>query len=130
MSDGMSIGTSQEVAKAKQAKQNKKQTTMRDEATRLKRRHRVLRKVELKPSPAGTLLSSCARSCGNGPLKSIIRPERTEDEDNPAIHYGLIALANQVVKDALIRDTLAAKRDALCFEMEAAGLMNHFPTRR
>ncbi|KAH9225249.1 hypothetical protein K456DRAFT_1419334 [Colletotrichum gloeosporioides 23] len=31
------------------------------------------------------------------------------------------------MKDARIRDTLAAERDVLCFEMEAAGLMNHFP---
>jgi nucleoside phosphorylase len=70
---------------------------------------------------------SCARSCGNDPSNLIIRPERTEDEDNPTIHYGLIASANQVMKDALIRDTLIAERDVLCFEMEAAGLMNHFP---
>jgi nucleoside phosphorylase len=56
----------------------------------------------------------------------IIRRERTEGEDNPAIHYGLIASANQVMKDALIRDTLAVEKDILCFEMEAAGLMNHF----
>jgi nucleoside phosphorylase len=27
----------------------------------------------------------------------------------------------------LIRDKLAAERDVLCFEMEAAGLVNHFP---
>jgi len=71
--------------------------------------------------------ASCAGSCGNDPSKLIIRPERTEDDDNPAIHYGLIASANQVMKDALIRDTLAAEKDVLCFEMEAAGLMNHFP---
>jgi nucleoside phosphorylase len=69
----------------------------------------------------------CANSCGNDPSKLIIRPERTEDEDNPAIHYGLIASANQVMKDAEIRDNLAAEKDVLCFEMEAAGLMNHFP---
>ena len=53
----VSIGTSQEVAKAKNKKTSKKkQTTKRDEATRLQLRHRVLRKVELMPSPAGTLL--------------------------------------------------------------------------
>jgi len=69
----------------------------------------------------------CANSCGNDLSKLIIRPERTEDEDNPAIHYGLIASANQVMKDAEIRDNLAAEKDVLCFEMEAAGLMNHFP---
>ncbi|OJJ79090.1 uncharacterized protein ASPGLDRAFT_1070745 [Aspergillus glaucus CBS 516.65] len=48
-------------------------------------------------------------------------------EDNPAIHYDLIASANQLMKDASIRDRLAAEKDVLCFEMEAAGLMNHFP---
>jgi hypothetical protein len=31
------------------------------------------------------------------------------------------------MKDALARDSLAASEDVLCFEMEAAGLMNHFP---
>jgi nucleoside phosphorylase len=57
----------------------------------------------------------------------ILRPERSEDEDNPEIHYGLVASANQLMKDALIRDRLAAKEAVLCFDMEAAGLMNHFP---
>ncbi|KAF7511864.1 hypothetical protein GJ744_003097 [Endocarpon pusillum] len=31
------------------------------------------------------------------------------------------------MKDASARDRLAAEKDVLCFEMEAAGLMNHFP---
>jgi hypothetical protein len=31
------------------------------------------------------------------------------------------------MKDALIRDKLTSQKDVLCFEMEAAGLMNHFP---
>lgn len=31
------------------------------------------------------------------------------------------------MKDALIRDTLANERNVLCFEMEAAGLMNRLP---
>ncbi|KXG45628.1 uncharacterized protein PGRI_033950 [Penicillium griseofulvum] len=57
----------------------------------------------------------------------VPRSPRTEDDDNPAIHYGLIASANQLMKDALIRDRLAAEKDVLCFEMEAAGLMNNFP---
>ncbi|KAN0072586.1 hypothetical protein V8E54_009515 [Elaphomyces granulatus] len=30
--------------------------------------------------------TSCDGSCGNDPSKLIIRPERAEDEDNPAIH--------------------------------------------
>ena len=48
-------------------------------------------------------------------------------EDNPAIHYGLIASGNQLMKNALVRDRLTAEKEVLCFEMEAAGLMNHFP---
>ncbi|KAF1980565.1 purine and uridine phosphorylase, partial [Aulographum hederae CBS 113979] len=43
------------------------------------------------------------------------------------VHYGLIASANQLMKDATARDKLIAEKDVLCFEMEAAGLMNHFP---
>jgi nucleoside phosphorylase len=31
------------------------------------------------------------------------------------------------MKDASIRDRLATEQNVLCFEMEAAGLMNHFP---
>ncbi|KAE9566183.1 hypothetical protein CGMCC3_g17647 [Colletotrichum fructicola] len=38
---------------------------------------------------------------------------------------GLLS-ANQVMKNAEIRDELSAERGVLCFEMEAAGLMNHF----
>uniref|UniRef100_L2FER9 G-protein beta wd-40 repeats containing n=1 Tax=Colletotrichum fructicola (strain Nara gc5) TaxID=1213859 RepID=L2FER9_COLFN len=57
----------------------------------------------------------------------VQRPERTEEDDIPAIHYGLIASANQLMKDAVVRDKLAAEKEVLCFEMEAAGLMNHFP---
>jgi nucleoside phosphorylase len=71
--------------------------------------------------------ASCAIVCGNDPSKLVLRPERSEDEDDPEIHYGLIASANQLMKDAIVRDRLAAERDVLCFEMEAAGLMNHFP---
>ena len=43
------------------------------------------------------------------------------------VHYGLIASGNKLIKDALLRDALIAEKDVLCFEMEAAGLMNHFP---
>ncbi|BAE55706.1 unnamed protein product [Aspergillus oryzae RIB40] len=67
---------------------------------------------------------SCAAICGDDLSNLVERPERKE---NPVIHYGLIASANQVMKDATVRDTLAENKDVLCFEMEAAGLMNHFP---
>jgi nucleoside phosphorylase len=65
-------------------------------------------------------------ACGEDLLHLILRTERIDEDDNPAIHYGLIASANQLMKDALIRDKLTAEKDVLCFEMEAVGLMNHF----
>ncbi|KAK6359203.1 hypothetical protein TWF696_000367 [Orbilia brochopaga] len=71
--------------------------------------------------------TECATCCGDDPSKLISRPERNEDEDDPAIHYGLIASANQLMKDASVRDRLIAENDVLCFEMEAAGLMSQFP---
>jgi len=54
-----------------------------------------------------------------------LREKRSDN--NPVIHYGLIASGNQVVKDAAVRDRLQDQFDALCVEMEAAGLMNNFP---
>ncbi|EXL39659.1 hypothetical protein FOCG_17746 [Fusarium oxysporum f. sp. radicis-lycopersici 26381] len=69
----------------------------------------------------------CGDVCSDDPACLVDRKERGEQEDDPAIHYGLIASANQLMKDALARDKLAASMDVLCFEMEAAGLMNHFP---
>jgi len=56
-----------------------------------------------------------------------MREERREEDDNPVVHYGLIASADRLMKDATIRDALAAEEDVLCFEMEAAGLMDNFP---
>ncbi|EAW24039.1 uncharacterized protein NFIA_036110 [Aspergillus fischeri NRRL 181] len=46
---------------------------------------------------------------------------------SPKVHYGLIASGNQVMKDGHTRDSLARELGIICFEMEAAGLMNHFP---
>ncbi|GMG48926.1 unnamed protein product [Aspergillus oryzae var. brunneus] len=65
-----------------------------------------------------------AKDCGGcNPEKEIKRPERLDQD--PYIHYGTIASGNKVIKDAKMRDSLA--KNCLCFEMEAAGLMNQFP---
>ncbi|KAL4882851.1 ankyrin repeat-containing domain protein [Aspergillus karnatakaensis] len=65
--------------------------------------------------PDGT----CAR-CDSSRL--VIRPSRLGTE--PVVHYGLVASANQVLKDAIARDRLSRQLGILCFEMEAAGLMD------
>ncbi|KAH7134220.1 hypothetical protein EDB81DRAFT_887025 [Dactylonectria macrodidyma] len=71
--------------------------------------------------------ATCKADCNTGPLSLEPRPDRTDDDDDPATHYGTIASANQLMKDAIARDKLAGETGVLCFEMEAAGLMNHFP---
>jgi nucleoside phosphorylase len=44
------------------------------------------------------------------------------------VHYGTIASGNQVMRNAAERDKVSAELGGvLCFEMEAAGLMNSFP---
>jgi nucleoside phosphorylase len=55
--------------------------------------------------------ASYAAVCGDDPSNLILRPERTEDEDNPAVYYSLIASANQLMKDALVRDKQTLEAD-------------------
>jgi nucleoside phosphorylase len=55
----------------------------------------------------------------------VSRPPRADN--NPAVHYGLIASGNQVMKDGKTRERLRQELNVLCFEMEAAGLMDSFP---
>lgn len=46
----------------------------------------------------------------------------------PAVHYGTIASGNQIMRDGITRDKVSSDLGGvLCFEMEAAGLMNTFP---
>lgn len=68
--------------------------------------------------------AGCVAVCGD---KLISRSERTKEEDDPTIHYRFIVSSNQLMKDATVRDKLAAEKDVLYFEMQAVGLMNHFP---
>lgn len=59
------------------------------------------------------------------------RHEAREPRDNDkavATHYGTIASGNQVMRSATERDIVSQQLGGvLCFEMEAAGLMNTFP---
>ncbi|KUL88341.1 hypothetical protein ZTR_05029 [Talaromyces verruculosus] len=52
---------------------------------------------------------------------------KLRESGEPLIHYGLIASGNQVMKNAQIRDSIAQPTGVLCFEMEAAGLMDQIP---
>ena len=44
-----------------------------------------------------------------------------------AVHYGLIASGNRVMRDGVTRQRLQQELDVICFEIEAAGLMDGFP---
>jgi nucleoside phosphorylase len=64
------------------------------------------------------------RSCSS--VKQVHRQPRPDR--HPVIHYGTIASGNHVVKNATQRDAISKELGGvLCFEMEAAGLMNSFP---
>ena len=57
--------------------------------------------------------------------KLIYRKSRPSED--VVIHYGLIASGDQVMRHGRARDRLRRELDILCFEMEAAGLMDSFP---
>ncbi|KAF4446712.1 vps9-ankyrin repeat-containing protein [Fusarium austroafricanum] len=58
----------------------------------------------------------------------FVHSERNpEFEDDSTVHYGIITSGNTTMHHALIRDTLAKEHHVLCFDMEAAGLMNTIP---
>ncbi|PGG97105.1 hypothetical protein GX51_07506, partial [Blastomyces parvus] len=61
------------------------------------------------------------------PNEEVQREQR--DSTEPEIHYGIIASGNTLFKDAAYRDEILENigNDCICLEMEAAGLMNHFP---
>lgn len=67
---------------------------------------------------------NCAKSCASArTVKREKRPDNT-----PMVHYGTVASGNQVMRDGVERDKVSSEFDGvLCFEMEAAGLMNNFP---
>jgi nucleoside phosphorylase len=66
--------------------------------------------------------STCERCDENQLIKRHFRPSTS-----PVVHYGTIASANRLMTDGPMRDRLAKQFKILCFEMEAAGLMNNFP---
>ncbi|KAH8598495.1 nucleoside phosphorylase domain-containing protein [Bisporella sp. PMI_857] len=57
---------------------------------------------------------------------SLITREPRDSQD-PVVHYGLIASGDKLIKNAKLRDKLRDKYKIICFEMEAAGLMNTLP---
>jgi nucleoside phosphorylase len=65
-------------------------------------------------------------TCSQCDIRRLMAREPRSSGD-PAIHYGLIASGDQVMRHGATRDRLRKELDVLCFEMEAAGLMDSFP---
>lgn len=71
---------------------------------------------------------SSGKDCSSCEVSQEVQRDERESAD-PEVHYGIIASGNTLVKNGVFRDQLVADagENCLCVEMEAAGLMNHFP---
>lgn len=67
-----------------------------------------------------------AKTCLDCDHSQLVKRADRKDS-NPRIHHGIIASGNMVVKDGIMRNRLAHELQAICFDMEAAGLGEHFP---
>lgn len=56
-----------------------------------------------------------------GPHNINLVRRKKRASDDPQIHYGTIGSADQVMKDAMLRDKWSQQERIICFEMEAAG---------
>jgi nucleoside phosphorylase len=77
----------------------------------------------------GTDLDDCKECCDAS--YTISRSERggaaTRLLDEPLVHFGNIASSNQLQISATERNRVQLEHEAICFEMEAAGVMEEHP---
>uniref|UniRef100_A0A8H7K1P4 Nucleoside phosphorylase domain-containing protein n=1 Tax=Bionectria ochroleuca TaxID=29856 RepID=A0A8H7K1P4_BIOOC len=68
-------------------------------------------------------------NCDRCSKKMLVEREPRSEEDLVQVHYGTIASSNSLIRDGVERDKIYEDLggNILCFEMEAAGLMNNFP---
>lgn len=67
-----------------------------------------------------------AASCDDCDKSQLVERKARVSLD-PVIHYGVIASGDKVMKDGTTRDAVSKELNAICFEMEAAGLMDVLP---
>jgi nucleoside phosphorylase len=79
----------------------------------------------LHPGSESDLLYEAEKVDGQATLELISRSPR--ESPDPVVHYGLIASGDKLMKNARLRDELRDRFGIICFEMEAAGLMNTLP---
>lgn len=77
----------------------------------------------------GTELDDCKDCCDAD--QTISRSERGDGAtrllDEPLVHFGNIASSNQLQISARERNRVQLEHEAICFEMEAAGVMEEYP---
>jgi nucleoside phosphorylase len=112
-----------------QANELRGRSKLADHATKLKR----IPKFQRSKTGADVLFEAAYDHAGGQMCelcstdKQVARQGR-ESEEEVVVHYGTIASGNQVMRNAAQRDSVSAELGGvLCFEMEAAGLMNSFP---
>ena len=67
-------------------------------------------------------------TCEQCSKERVVYRSARRAQEKVTIHYGTIASGNRVIKDGATRDRLSDELGGvLCFEMEAAALMNDFP---
>ncbi|KAF9873496.1 hypothetical protein CkaCkLH20_08955 [Colletotrichum karsti] len=97
-----------------------------DDAAFFTKGHRTTAFLRLRQD--GQKAAERTGSCVNCDLKKeIVRQKRESTE--PEVHYGVIASGDSVVKGGVSRDEILRRLDGncMCIEMEADGLMDHFP---
>lgn len=70
------------------------------------------------------------KNCNQCDSRKMVERSNRRKDRAIHVHYGTIASGNCVLKDAITRDAYATdpELNVLCFEMEAAGLMNILPS--
>ncbi|KAG8677704.1 hypothetical protein FPOAC2_03869 [Fusarium poae] len=128
----------QEAAKRLRAQHNAKGTRLHNAVIATLDKYPRLQKAYGRPDTPDQLYlpdvihsgvdgSACLQACGSDPSSLVDRSERTRCDLEPSVHYGLIASGNTLCRDALMRDKISTEKDILCFEMEAAGVVDVIP---
>lgn len=70
-----------------------------------------------------------AETCDSCNTQALISRKPRKSPSKPCVHLGIIASGNLVVKNGAEREKIDQRYEnsILCFEMEAAGMMNNFP---
>ncbi|GAP83117.1 putative ankyrin repeat-containing domain protein [Rosellinia necatrix] len=93
---------------------------------------RMRREFEKPPTPDRLFKPKCAhkkgKDCDSHDMWDEVHRHSREPCDDIVVHYSTILSGGSVMKSPTERDMLSSKHNnALCIEMEAAGLMDIFP---